>query len=274
MQTKFTVFTPVFNGAAYFHRVFNSLKNQTYQNFEWIIINDGSTDNSEEIITKLIDTVDWDITYLKQKNCGKHVSWNRAIKIAKGDLFVPADCDDEFIPETLNFFSQKWDLLDNRESFSGINVLCFDGKSGSRLGTMYPCDGYVSDNLSLTFRLKPQITGEKWGCIRVDLLKEIPFPEVEANYFTESYLWFSLARKYKVICYNHALRGYHREPTSLTNNEEIKRDLKKIKMFRIYNVWLVRNFGIYLLANSPVSLFNSLFYIVKSILYNMLSRFN
>ena len=64
---KFTIFTPVYNGARFFERVLNSLKNSTYKNFEWIIINDGSTDNSDEIIKKAIKELDWDIKYINYK---------------------------------------------------------------------------------------------------------------------------------------------------------------------------------------------------------------
>lgn len=56
MNYKFTVFTPVYNGAATIHRVFESMKNQTYGNWEWIIINDGSTDDSDSVIKSLIDS--------------------------------------------------------------------------------------------------------------------------------------------------------------------------------------------------------------------------
>ena len=59
MNYKITIFTPVYNGELFFRRVFDSLKNQTYRNFEWIIVNDGSTDNSDELISSLIADVDW-----------------------------------------------------------------------------------------------------------------------------------------------------------------------------------------------------------------------
>ena len=263
MNYKFTIFTPVYNGELFFQRVFDSLKNQTYRNFEWIIVNDGSTDNSDELISSLIADVDWNITYLKQENKGKHIAWNRAVKISKGDLFIPADCDDSFLPETLEFFNAKWNLLPNRNFLSGINVLCFNVQTKLPIGNLYPKDGFETNNLELAYKIKPKIEGEKWGCIRLDLLKKIPFPEVTAHFFTESYLWFSLAKNYNVVCYNKALRGYYKEVTSLTNNVN-KRDSNRINMFKIYNIWLISNFGFYLLLNAPNTLINSFIYILKS----------
>lgn len=104
----FTIFTPVYNGEKTIYRVFSSLKESKYRNFEWIVINDGSTDRSDEIIKGLIRTVDWDITYLnEEKNSGKHILWNRAVRIAKGDIFITLDCDDSFIPEALDFLNEN-----------------------------------------------------------------------------------------------------------------------------------------------------------------------
>lgn len=271
MNYKFTIFTPVYNGELFFRRVFDSLKNQTYRNFEWIIVNDGSTDNSDELISSLITEVDWDITYLKQENKGKHVAWNRAVKISKGHLFIPADCDDSFLPETLEFFNAKWNLLLNRNSLSGMNVLCFNVQTKIPIGNLYPKDGFETNNLELAYKIKPKIKGEKWGCIRLDLLKKIPFPEVKAHFFTESYLWFSLAKNYNVVCYNKALRGYYEESTSLTNNVN-KRDSNRINMFKVYNIWLISNFGIYLLINSPTTLKSSCIYVLKSHGFNVARR--
>lgn len=81
MQYKFTIFTPCYNVENVIHRVFQSVENQTYDNFEWIIINDGSTDSSDDIIRKLIQTspiIDR-IKYYTQENKGKHIAWNRAV---------------------------------------------------------------------------------------------------------------------------------------------------------------------------------------------------
>lgn len=105
----FTIFTPCYNGAKTIHRVFESVESQTFEDFEWIIINDGSTDFSDNVIKKLISnsSVKDKIIYLSQTNQGKHVIWNQAVQMAKGKWFVSADCDDSFKPETLFFFANK-----------------------------------------------------------------------------------------------------------------------------------------------------------------------
>lgn len=101
----FTVFTPVFNGEKHIHRVFESISKQLYKNFEWIIINDGSTDNTSVLIKAFIEQhPEIKIIFLEQANSGKHISWNKAVRLANGILFIPADADDYFFPETLSFF--------------------------------------------------------------------------------------------------------------------------------------------------------------------------
>ena len=69
--------------------------------------------------------------YHEQPNSGKHISWNRAVKLARGMLFVPADADDYFFPDTLQFFYDKWNEIPSaiRSGLSGINVLCLDNDS-------------------------------------------------------------------------------------------------------------------------------------------------
>lgn len=111
---KFTVFTPCYNGEKTIERVFESVANQTYTNFEWIIVNDGSKDNSGKRIAELrrqYPQIDSKIIYLEQENMGKHMAWNRGVELATGDLWLSADCDDSFLPNTLEYFNEKVNSL-------------------------------------------------------------------------------------------------------------------------------------------------------------------
>lgn len=107
---KFTIFTPCYNGEKTIERVFKSVANQTYKNFEWIIVNDGSKDKSKDKINELrnkYQEIGEKIIYLEQKNMGKHMAWNRGVETATGDLFLSADADDSFLPNTLEYFNEK-----------------------------------------------------------------------------------------------------------------------------------------------------------------------
>src|ERR1700736_1708087 len=90
----FTVFTPTYNRAHTLHRVFNSLKAQSFRDFEWVLVDDGSTDNTEELAELWIKTADFPIRYFWQKNSGKHIAYNFGIREARGQMFAVLDSDD------------------------------------------------------------------------------------------------------------------------------------------------------------------------------------
>src|SRR5215471_10000349 len=75
----FTVFTASYNRAHTIHRVFNSLSAQTLRDFEWLVVDDGSTDRTAELIGAWTKTADFPIRYFKQEHSGKHVARNLAV---------------------------------------------------------------------------------------------------------------------------------------------------------------------------------------------------
>ena len=186
------------------------------------------------------------IQYIKQENAGKHVAWNRAVKMAIGQLFVSADCDDSFVPDTLEFFNQKANELRGADfcgsDLSGISVCCYDPDTNQIVGTPYPQDGIISNDIELAY--KYHLSGEKWGCVRVDLLKQRPFPELKGHYYNESFLWYSFPRDgYAKANYNKKVRAYYYEPESLCNNKRSKWDTDKAFMFLSFNWWKLYNIG-------------------------------
>lgn len=198
-------------------RCFNSLQKQTLKEFEWVIVNDGSTDNSDEVIKEIIEQTDIPITYLcLEHNSGKHVAQNRAVDIAKGELFVPLDSDDYIIPEALEIFWNAWISIPENErvDYSGVGVHCMDQK-GDMIGTPYPKDRMVSNDLEMTFKFK--VNGEKWGMIRTDIMREFKDVEVKGHFLSESTVWFRIAKKYqKKLFLNQCLRVYEVHGDSVT----------------------------------------------------------
>lgn len=244
----FTIFTPVYNGEKTIHRVFSALKESKYRNFEWIVINDGSTDRSDEVIKDLIRTVDWDITYLNEKqNRGKHIAWNHAARIAKGEVFITLDCDDSFISEALGFLNEKWNEHFDDKSVSGIDTLCIDPETRKISGTQFPYDGIKScyDELYNKYGVR----GEKWNSFRTEYMKKYPFPEIPCNYYTECYLLYSLGEKYHTISYNKVLRHYYQESNSLMHLRKIK--ISHLYMVIHYQRWHLGRMGLHLLRSNP-----------------------
>src|ERR1039457_6642766 len=267
IQPFFTILTPVFNGEKHIQRVFDSITVQTFKDFEWIIVDDGSTDNTGHLIKSFIEQhPEISIRYIEQEHNGKHIAWNKGIEKANGKILVPADADDSFLPEALSFFHSQWNALSIKEQkgISGINVLCFDNDSNEIVGPPFPQNRMVTNNLELGYKYK--ITGEKWGCVRVDLLKLRPFPVVKKGYYPESYLWLHFAKNYQVICFNKPLRRYFTTPTGIIQSSKIKKDFYKAKILIRYNIWFLRNFGFYVLRHSPKVIYQKVKEIISSII--------
>ena len=212
---KFTVFTPTFNRANTLERVFNSLVSQTFRDFEWIVVDDGSTDNTKKLIERWKKEADFTIRYFYQENKGKHIAFNIGVKLANGELFVPADSDDVFTPEALERFLYHWNNVpaDKRNNFSGVTCLCQD-ENGNIIGDKFPKDIMDSNGLEMSHKYK--IKGEKWGFYRTDVLRNFPFPDISnVGYIPESLVWHAITTKYKKRFVNDVLRIYFKGPDQI-----------------------------------------------------------
>jgi glycosyltransferase involved in cell wall biosynthesis len=205
----FTVFTPTYNRAQTLPRVYESLQRQTFRDFEWLIVDDGSTDNTRELIARWQAESNFPIRYIFQANQGKPAAFNHGVQEARGELLLTLDSDDGCVPEALERFKYHWDSIpaQDKDKFSAVTVLCKD-QNGNLVGDKFPRDVMDSDTIEVTF--KHRVTGEKWGFQRTDVLKKFPFPAVpNAKFISESVVWYALSRKYKTRYVNEALRIYH-----------------------------------------------------------------
>jgi glycosyltransferase involved in cell wall biosynthesis len=211
----FTVFTPTYNRAHTLHRVFESLLSQTFTDFEWLIIDDGSTDTTRELVASW--RAPFPIRYLYKENGGKHTAFNLGVKEAKGELFLTFDSDDSCVPEALQTFYNIWQTIENKEAFAGVTALCMCEK-GTIVGDKFVSD--VCDATYLEDKYVYKIKGEKWGFQRTDVLKAFPFPEPEGlKLVSEGYVWARISRHYLTRYVNIPLRIYHTEAGSYVNAE-------------------------------------------------------
>lgn len=218
-QYLFTVFTPVYNRAHTLSRVYNSLKSQIYRDFEWLIVDDGSTDNTCKLVEQWQKDAEFPISYFWQENQGKHVAFNRGVQQAKGELFLTFDSDDACLPEALERFKHHWYSLPGnvKDKFSGVTALCMN-QYGNIVGNEFPCNVFDSDAIEIHTKYK--VFGEKWGFHKTEVLKEFPFPEIQGeNFITESIVWNRISLKYKTRFVNEVLRIYYENMTdSLTTS--------------------------------------------------------
>ncbi len=210
----FTVFTPTYNRAHTLHRVYDSLKAQSFRDFEWLIVDDGSTDGTRAVVRQWKSEADFRIRYIWQQNRGQQAAINHGAREAQGELFLPLDSDDSCVPEALERFKFHWDSIpaSQSEGFSGVTCLTQDPR-GTIIGSRFPFEPTDSDSLEI--RLKHNVTGEKWGFHRTEVMRDFPYPEIEGEKFCPNGLvWNRIALRYKTRYVNEALRTYFPSPNS------------------------------------------------------------
>lgn len=193
----FTVFTPTFNRAGTLRRPYESLLAQTLRDFEWLVIDDGSGDNTRELIERWKTEADFPIRYAWQENAGKAAAWNRALELARGEFFICLDSDDECVPEALASFKEIWESIpsENRGRFSGITVLAMD-EIGAYYGPNLPQSPLDSAHLAVTYGLKR--FHDSWQCYRLEVIRKYPFDLIPGyrNYLPETTVINRVAKSY------------------------------------------------------------------------------
>lgn len=214
MKRVFTVFTATYNRAHTLHRVYKSLVQQTFRDFEWLIVDDGSADGTEHLVKNWIIEAKFPIRYIYQKNKGKHVAFNNGVGLAEGEFFLSLDSDDSCTSDALQVFFDTWNSIPERKrsEFSGVCSLVMD-ETGRIVGKPFPSD--ILDAPSTEIHRKFHVTGEKWGFQRTDVLRDFPFPELSGEkYVPESIVWNRISKKYKERFINRMLRTYYNPITS------------------------------------------------------------
>jgi len=213
----FTVFTATYNRAHTLRRTYESLKKQTFRDFEWLVVDDGSTDNTRELIEGWSKESDFLIRYFYQENSGKHIATSLAVKEARGEFFLTFDSDDRCVPEALEKFKFYWESIpeNSRSKFSGVTGLC-QYPNSKLVGQRFPFDPTDSDSREMFYRYK--IKGEKWGFQKTDVMKQYACNDLfKKNYIPASLVWFEIAKKYKTRYINEILRTYWVEGPSEVN---------------------------------------------------------
>lgn len=205
-----TVFTPTYNRADLLPRLYESLQEQTTNNFEWLIVDDGSTDYTKKVIEAIIEKNKdkFPIRYFYKQNGGKHTAINRGVQEAKGELILIADSDDSLPCNSLFLINEEYLKIKDDHSIGGICGLMahHDGRIiGSRNITK------VESLSSIEMRYKYGFKGDLCEVFKTRILQMFPFPEIKNERFCpEDLVLNRIAKKFKLLFINDViyLRDY------------------------------------------------------------------
>ncbi|CDN32795.1 Glycosyltransferase [Mucinivorans hirudinis] len=187
-----TIFTPTYNRAYILPKLYESLRMQTNSNFEWIVVDDGSTDNTAELISKWIEDGEISIQFIRKSNGGKHRAINCGLSKARGYLFFIVDSDDYLTTDAVESIINEWAIIGNSEEFAGLCFRKINYATTKMLGNNFPA--YPREATSLTIAYKWKITQDKAEVFVTEHLRKYPFPEIEGElFFTEAYVWNKIA---------------------------------------------------------------------------------
>lgn len=196
-----TVFTPTFNRAFCLGQLYESLVRQTSQEFVWMIIDDGSSDNTKDLVKSWISDNKIDIIYIAQENMGMHGAHNTAYANIETEMSVCIDSDDFMPDDAVEKILSNWNRLRSK-SLAGIIGLDAYKDTGEIVGSGFP-DGVHEATLS-ELHHKYGVTGDKKLVLRTDVVREFPpYPIFEGERFVPlGTLYLMIDQKYKYACIN------------------------------------------------------------------------
>jgi glycosyltransferase involved in cell wall biosynthesis len=268
----FTVFTPTYNRAHTLHRVYCSLKRQTFQDFEWLIVDDGSNDGTCELVALWKREAPFKIRYFHQENLGKHVAINRGAEHARGELFLIADSDDSFESNTLERFFWYWSQLTKKQRKQCAGVAClvkngYNGKlSGKKHDIVTPAIVH-----ELPYNLKFKRDFESWGVLRSDILLKYPFPEINSiKFIPEGFVWNKICRIFPRVVTNEVLRNVYHQNDGFSINTRLNY-YRYAKGFYAYYRFNLYNNADLLLKYSPIQLIKQIIQMHRVAIHSKIS---
>lgn len=199
-----TVFTPTYNRAHTLVRTYESLCRQTCDDFEWLIIDDGSTDNTEEVVKGWLQEKKIPIRYIKKENGGLHTGYNEALKNIDTELCVCIDSDDYMPDNAIEIINRIWSDK-GAGNFAGIIGLDYIAKSNTPVGGRFSKIEKPVHFLDIRYKMNHH--GDTKMVLRTDLIKPfVPMPSFpgEKN-FNPIYFYFKINPKIPYILVNENL---------------------------------------------------------------------
>lgn len=209
------IITPTYNRANLLYCAYQSLELQSNKDFTWYIIDDGSTDNTDEIINKIIPQSSFKIVYQKKENGGKHTAINHALKSINEELVLILDSDDELIDNAIEIILNDYMSIENDKNISGLGYLKLN-KDKQIVGIPYTGDGIIDTFTNQ--RINKNTYGDKCEVFKSSVLKQFPFPEfLDEKFLSEAVVWCKISLYYKMKFFNKGIYVCDYQPGGLSD---------------------------------------------------------
>ena len=208
-----SILTPTYNRGKLLLPLYDSLKNLTFKDFEWLIVDDGSEDDTEQYALSWIahntENADFSIRYIKKCNGGKHTAINRGVREASGKLILILDSDDTLPSDSLATIAQYYEQCKGYKDCAGVCGLMAH-HDGQLIGSGFPKEPMYESALQFRYAENGNVTGDLLEVYKTSVMREFPFPEIANEKFCpESLVWNRIAKKYKLFCFNKVI--YYRD---------------------------------------------------------------
>ena len=226
-----TVITTTYNRAYCIHQVYDSLINQKCKDFIWLVIDDGSTDNTRELIQNYINENKIEIEYYYKPNGGMHTARNMAYDKARTEINMIIDSDDWVSDNAIQLIVDFWNKY-KRDDIAGIITLNAD-KSGKIIGTKAP-DSLIECHFT-DYWNKYHARGDKKLVYRTDLTKQYPYPEFEGEkFYPASYKFIMIDQDYKMLVMNRVtcIVDYNQDSMTFNKYSQYKNCAKGFAHYR------------------------------------------
>ena len=223
---KISILTATYNRAKFLDKLYTSIlvnSNNTNMEIEWLIMDDGSTDNTKILVENYEKERIIDVKYFYQKNQGKMAALNNLLKYVTGDWILECDSDDFLVSNSLKIIENSIEKCEKLEKIYAMVFLKYDQK-GNNMGNNFPQNNYESTMFNLYF--KEGVTGEKALVFNSNIRKNYMY-ELEKNekFVTEARMYHKIDLNYKVECFNEKIMICEYRPDGYSQN--IKRIFKE-----------------------------------------------
>lgn len=232
---KLTVFTPTYNRAYCLNICYESLKRQTCKDFVWLIIDDGSSDDTKKLVDNWTAENIIEVKYQFQKNQGMHGAHNTAYNLIETELNVCIDSDDFMPDDAVEKILSYWEQ-NKSEELAGIAGLDAN-ENGVIIGTKFPNE--ITHSTLFDIYHKFGVKGDKKLVYRSELTKNFPYPVIEGErYIGLNYKYYKIDLTHKLVLLNEVLCyvEYMEDGSSRNMLKQYRKNSKGFAFYRKENM--------------------------------------